>query len=167
VHFVHTFLEKISGIDWQQKTLMGIRDNRYQLEVPTVTGPLSRPAPVHLDEFKFTRAATKRKLKFTLPGPMTICDTIADRHYGSRPKMAMAFAELLNQEARDLEAAGADVIQFDEPAFNVFMKDVKDWGIEALHRAIDGPTATASRKTWTGKKPWAASGANTRRSSRR
>jgi 5-methyltetrahydropteroyltriglutamate--homocysteine methyltransferase len=144
IHFVHGFLEKIGGIDWQKKTLMGIRDNRYQLEVPTVTGPLSRPAPVHLDELKFTRAQTKKKLKFTLPGPMTICDTIADAHYGSRPKMAMAFAEILNQEARDLEKTGVDVIQFDEPAFNVFTQDVKDWGIEALHRAIEGLKCTTA-----------------------
>jgi 5-methyltetrahydropteroyltriglutamate--homocysteine methyltransferase len=144
IHFVHGFLEKIRGIDWQKKTLMGIRDNRYQLEVPTVTGALSRPAPVHLDEVKFTRAQTKKRLKFTLPGPMTICDTIADAHYGSRPKMAMAFAEILNAEARDLEKAGVDVIQFDEPAFNVFMQDVKDWGIEALRKAIEGLQCTTA-----------------------
>jgi 5-methyltetrahydropteroyltriglutamate--homocysteine methyltransferase len=144
IHFVHGFLEKIRGIDWQKKTLMGIRDNRYQLEVPTVTGPLSRPAPVHLDEVRFTRAQTKKKLKFTLPGPMTICDTIADAHYGGRPQMAMAFAEILNEEARDLERAGVDVIQFDEPAFNVFTQDVKDWGIEALHRAIAGLECTTA-----------------------
>lgn len=144
IHFVHGFLEKIRGIDWQKKTLMGIRDNRYQLEVPTVTGPLSRPAPVHLEEVRFTRAQTQKKLKFTLPGPMTICDTIADAHYGSRPQMAMAFAAILNQEARDLERAGVDVIQFDEPAFNVFTEDVKDWGIETLHRAIDGLKCTTA-----------------------
>lgn len=144
IHFVHGFLEKIAGIDWQQKTLMGIRDNRYQLEVPTVTGALSRPAPVHLEEVKFTRAQTTRRLKFTLPGPMTICDTIADGYYGSRPQMAMAFAAILNEEARDLERAGVDVIQFDEPAFNVFTQDVRDWGIEALHRAIDGLQCTTA-----------------------
>lgn len=144
IHFVHGFLEKIAGIDWQQKTLMGIRDNRYQLEVPTVTGALSRPAPVHLEEVKFTRAQTERRLKFTLPGPMTICDTIADGYYGSRPQMAMAFAAILNEEARDLERAGVDVIQFDEPAFNVFTQDVRDWGIEALHRAIDGLKCTTA-----------------------
>jgi 5-methyltetrahydropteroyltriglutamate--homocysteine methyltransferase len=140
IHFVHGFLEKLQGIDWQKKTLMGIRDNRYQLEVPTVTGPLARPAPVHLDEVRFVRGQTKHHLKFTLPGPMTICDTIADGYYGSRPQMAMAFADILNREAKELQAAGVDVIQFDEPAFNVFLKDVKDWGIEALHRALDGLT---------------------------
>lgn len=138
IHFVHGFLEHIKGIDWEKKTAMGIRDNRYTVQVPTVTGPVSRPQSVHLAEVLFTRAQTDHKLKFTLPGPMTICDTIADTHYGQRPDMAMAFAEILNAEVRELEAAGVDVIQFDEPAFNVFMDDVKDWGIAALHRAREG-----------------------------
>jgi 5-methyltetrahydropteroyltriglutamate--homocysteine methyltransferase len=141
-HFVHSFLEGIEGIDQDKKTVMGIRDNRYDLEVPTVTGPVSRPTPVFLDDFKFTRSLTDHQLKITLPGPMTICDTIADGHYGSRPDMAMAFAEILNEEARDLEAAGADVVQFDEPAFNVFTDDVKEWGIDALNRAIEGLRCT-------------------------
>jgi 5-methyltetrahydropteroyltriglutamate--homocysteine methyltransferase len=139
-HFVHGFLEHIDGIDWNKKTAMGIRDNRYTVQVPTVTGPVSRSKSVHLDEVRFTRAQTDRKLKFTLPGPMTICDTIADDHYGRRADMAMAFADILNAEARELEAAGVDVIQFDEPAFNVFMEDVKDWGIAALHLAREGLT---------------------------
>lgn len=138
IHFVHGFLEHIKGIDWEKKTAMGIRDNRYTVQVPTVTGPVSRPTSVHLEEARFTRAQTDRKLKFTLPGPMTICDTIADAHYGKRADMAMAFAGILNAEARELEAAGVDVIQFDEPAFNVFMDDVKDWGIAALDCARDG-----------------------------
>ncbi|MGE3064307.1 MAG: methionine synthase [Hyphomicrobiaceae bacterium] len=138
IHFVHGFVEHVHGIDWNRKTKMGIRDNRYVVDVPTVTAALSRPKSIHLGEVRFARRHTNRKLKFTLPGPMTICDTIADGHYGRRSDMAMAFAALLNQEARELEAAGADVIQFDEPAFNVFMKDVKDWGIAALERAAEG-----------------------------
>ena len=138
VHFVHGFLEHVQGIDWQKKTKMGIRDNRYVVDVPTVTGPVGLPQPVHDAEARFTRVHTKNRLKFTLPGPMTICDTIADAHYGKRADMAMAFAALLNQEARGLEAAGVDLIQFDEPAFNVFMDDVKDWGVAALHKAIEG-----------------------------
>ncbi len=140
IHFVHGFLEHINGIDWDKKTAMGIRDNRYTVQVPTVTGPVSRPKSVHLQEVRFSRTQTDRKLKFTLPGPMTICDTIADEHYGRRADMAMAFAGILNDEARELEAAGVDVIQFDEPAFNVFMDDVKEWGIEALDRAREGLT---------------------------
>lgn len=140
IHFVHGFLEHINGIDWDKKTAMGIRDNRYTVQVPTVTGPVSRPKSVHLQEVRFSRTQTDRKLKFTLPGPMTICDTIADDHYGRRSDMAMAFAGILNDEARELEAAGVDVIQFDEPAFNVFMDDVKEWGIVALDRAREGLT---------------------------
>jgi len=137
-HFVHGFLEHIDGIDWQLMTKMGIRDDRYVVDVPTVTGPVQRKRSVHGEEVRFTRAHTDHRLKFTLPGPMTICDTIADVHYGRRPDMAMAFAALLNEEARELEALGVDVIQFDEPAFNVFMDDVRDWGVDALHRAAEG-----------------------------
>lgn len=137
-HFVHGFLEHVDGIDWDLKTPMGIRDNRYTVDVPTVTAAVSRKRPVHAEEAAFTRAHTGRRIKFTLPGPMTICDTIADQHYGRRADMAMAFADLLNEEARELEAAGVDVIQFDEPAFNAFMDDVNDWGVAALDRAVDG-----------------------------
>ncbi len=139
-HFVHGFLERIDGIDFGRKVEIGIRNNRYKAMVPTVTAPLRLKGRVHEQEAKTARAHTKRKLKFTLPGPMTIVDTIADQHYGDRTKMAFAFAELLNAEARALERDGIDVIQFDEPAFNVYMDDVKSWGIEALHRAIAGLT---------------------------
>jgi 5-methyltetrahydropteroyltriglutamate--homocysteine methyltransferase len=138
VHFVHGILEHIEGIDWAKKTRMGIRDNRYVVDVPTVTAPVRRRGPVHAEEARFARAHTRRKLKFTMPGPMTICDTIADAHYGRRADMAMAFAKILNDEARELEALGVDVIQLDEPAFNVFMKDVREWGIAAVEKAIEG-----------------------------
>ena len=137
-HFVHGFLESIEGIDFDHKVRMGIRNNRYEAMVPTVVAPLRLAARVHQTEARLARAHTTRKLKITLPGPMTIVDTIADKHYGDKVKLAMAFADLLNQEARALEADGVDVIQFDEPAFNVYMDDVKRWGVDALHRAIEG-----------------------------
>lgn len=137
-HFVHGFLERIDGIDFGRRVRMGIRNNRYEAEVPTVTGALKRKGPVHAFEAKLARAHTTRRLKFTLPGPMTIVDTITDAHYGDKVTMAMAFARLLNEEARELAAIGVDVIQFDEPAFNVYMDEVKTWGIEALHVAADG-----------------------------
>jgi 5-methyltetrahydropteroyltriglutamate--homocysteine methyltransferase len=137
-HFVHGFLEAVEGIDFDHKVKMGIRNNRYEAMVPMVVAPLRLAARVHQTEARLARAHTTRKLKITLPGPMTIVDTIADKHYGDKVKLAMAFAELLNQEARALEADGVDVIQFDEPAFNVYMDDVTRWGIDALHRAIEG-----------------------------
>ncbi len=143
-HFVHGFLERIEGIDFANKVEMGIRADRYKAMVPQVTGPLRLKGRVHAMEAQLARAHTRRKLKFTLPGPMTIADTIADRYYGDRTKMAFAFAELLNQEARALEADGVDVIQFDEPAFNVFMDEVSAWGIAALERAAQGLTCTTA-----------------------
>jgi 5-methyltetrahydropteroyltriglutamate--homocysteine methyltransferase len=137
-HFVHGFLEQVDGIDFANKVRMGIRNNRYEAECPTVTGALRRRRSVHATEAKLARAHTARALKFTLPGPMTIIDTIADQHYGDRVAMAMAFADLLNEEARELAEIGVDVIQFDEPTFNVYLDEVVDWGIAALHRAIEG-----------------------------
>jgi 5-methyltetrahydropteroyltriglutamate--homocysteine methyltransferase len=137
-HFVHGFLEGIDGIDFARRVPMGIRNNRYEAMVPTVTAPLRRKGPVHAEEARIARAHTTRALKFTLPGPMTIVDTIADAHYGDRVAMAMAFADVLNEEARELAAIGVDVIQFDEPAFNVYLDEVTGWGIAALHRALEG-----------------------------
>ena len=141
-HFVHGFLEFVEGIDFEHKVKMGIRDNRYEAMVPVVVGPIRLQGRVHQVEARLARAHTKKKLKITLPGPMTIVDTIADRHYGDKVKLAMAFAGLLNQEARALEKDGVDVIQFDEPAFNVYLDEVKKWGIDALHRAIAGLRCT-------------------------
>ena len=137
-HFVHGFLEAVEGIDFDKRIEMGIRNDRYKAMCPTVVGPLRLRARVHAREARLARAHTGKKLKFTLPGPMTIVDTVADAHYGDRVRMAMAFAALLNEEARGLAADGVDVIQFDEPAFNVYMEAAAGWGIDALHRAIDG-----------------------------
>ncbi len=137
-HFVHGFLEAVAGIDFDKRIELGIRNDRYKALCPTVTGELRLRSRVHQREARLARAHTARPLKFTLPGPMTIVDTIADTYYGDREKMAFAFAALLNEEARGLAADGVDVIQFDEPAFNVYMDAAAGWGIEALHRAIDG-----------------------------
>jgi 5-methyltetrahydropteroyltriglutamate--homocysteine methyltransferase len=137
-HFVHGFLEHVDGIDFGRKVKMGIRNNRYEAMVPVVAGPLRLKGRVHQGEARLARAHTDRQLKFTLPGPMTIVDTVADEHYGDKVKLATAFAEILNQEARALEKDGVDAIQFDEPAFNVYMEDVKSWGIATLERAARG-----------------------------
>ncbi len=143
-HFVHGFLEAVDGIDFNKRVEMGIRNDRYKAMCPTVTGELKLRHRVHQREARLARAHTTRKLKFTLPGPMTIVDTIADAHYGDRVKMAFAFAGLLNEEIRGLAADGVDVIQFDEPAFNVYMDAAVGWGIEALHRAMEGVACTSA-----------------------
>jgi 5-methyltetrahydropteroyltriglutamate--homocysteine methyltransferase len=143
-HFVHGFLEAVEGIDFEHKVEMGIRADRYKAMVPQVVGPLRLKGRVHAAEATLARAHTGKQLKFTLPGPMTIVDTVADRHYDDRIAMAFAFAELLNQEARGLQADGVDVIQFDEPAFNVYMKDAADWGVRALEGAAEGLSCTTA-----------------------
>src|SRR3954464_5002151 len=143
-HFVHGFLENVEGIDFAHKVEMGIRNDRYKAMVPQVVAPLRLKGRVHAFEAQAARAHTTRKLKFTLPGPMTIIDTISDSHYGDRVKMAFAFAELLNQEAKALQADGVDVVQFDEPAFNVFMAEAANWGVKALERAAQGLTCATA-----------------------
>jgi 5-methyltetrahydropteroyltriglutamate--homocysteine methyltransferase len=144
MHFVHGFLRGVEGIDFTRMRRIGIRADRYQADCPSVTGPVRRPRPVHADEVRFARDNTDRKLKFTLPGPMTMVDTLADEHYRDRAKLAFALAGILNAEARELEALGVDVIQFDEPAFNVYMNEVRDWGIAALERAAAGLKCTTA-----------------------
>jgi 5-methyltetrahydropteroyltriglutamate--homocysteine methyltransferase len=143
-HFVHGFLERVEGIDFEHKVEMGIRNDRYKAMVPQVVAPLKLKGRVHEAEARFLRAHTARKIKFTLPGPLTIVDTVADRFYGDRRKLAFAFAELLNQEALALQADGVDVIQFDEPAFNVYMADAAEWGVQALERAARGLSCTTA-----------------------
>jgi len=138
-HFVNGYMEKLEGIDFANLKTVRIR-NRYDANVPRVVGPVVRPKPVHSEDVKFLRAATTKKIKFTLPGPMTMVDTLYDEHYGSREKLAMAFAGILNQEARELAALGVDVIQFDEPAFNVYFDEVREWGVAALEKARAGLT---------------------------
>ena len=143
-HFVHGFLEQVEGIDFEHKVKMGIRNNRYDAMVPQVVSALKLKGRVHQAEAKILRAHTTKKIKFTLPGPMTIVDTVADQFYGDRITLAMAFADLLNQEALALQADGVDIIQFDEPAFNVYMKDAAEWGVQALERAVRGLTCTTA-----------------------
>ncbi|MCR9931876.1 methionine synthase [Vibrio antiquarius] len=136
-HFVTTFIEHLSGVDFENRKTVTIR-NRYEASVPTVVGPVSRTKSVFVEDAKFLRQQTKQPIKWALPGPMTMIDTLYDDHYGSREKLAWEFAKILNQEAKELEAAGVDIIQFDEPAFNVFFDDVNEWGIACLERAIEG-----------------------------
>jgi 5-methyltetrahydropteroyltriglutamate--homocysteine methyltransferase len=136
-HFVTTFIESLDGVDFEHKRTVRIR-NRYDADVPVVVGKVARKRPVYVEDIRYLRSQTKRRIKATLPGPMTMVDTLYDDHYRSREKLAREFAAILNQEARELERAGADVIQFDEPAFNVYMDEVRDWGVSTLEAAAAG-----------------------------
>ncbi|GAA2752920.1 methionine synthase [Amnibacterium kyonggiense] len=136
-HFVTTFIEHLAGVDFEHRETVRIRA-RYDASVPTVVGPVRRDRPVFVEDAAFLRTLTDQPIKWALPGPMTMVDTLADRYYGSRERLAREFAAILNQEARELEAAGVDVVQFDEPAFNVFHDEVRDWGVAALELAAEG-----------------------------
>jgi 5-methyltetrahydropteroyltriglutamate--homocysteine methyltransferase len=142
-HFVTTFLEGLDGVDFEHKKTVRIRD-RYDAAVPMVVGPVARRYPIYVEDASFLRRETARRVKYTLPGPMTMVDTLYDAHYGSREKLAWAFAEILNEEARAIAASGVDVVQFDEPAFNVYFDEVRDWGIDALERAAQGLACTTA-----------------------
>lgn len=136
-HFVTTFIEHLSGVDFEKRETVTIR-NRYEASVPTVIGPVASEKPVFVADARYLRSQTDKPIKWALPGPLTMVDTLYDAHYRSREKLAWEFAAILNEEAKALEAAGVDIIQFDEPGFNVFFDEVNDWGIAALERAIDG-----------------------------
>lgn len=142
-HFVTTFIERLEGVDAVNRATVQIR-RRYDASVPRVVGAVARAEPVYLEDAKFLRSLTERPIKWQLPGPMTMVDTLEDDHYGDRPQLARIFAGILNEEARDLERVGVDVIQFDEPAFNVFMDEVAGWGIEALEMAVEGLGVTTA-----------------------
>jgi 5-methyltetrahydropteroyltriglutamate--homocysteine methyltransferase len=141
-HFVHGFAERLAGVDAAKRQKRGIRDDRYEAVCPTVTGEVHRPAPVHAEEVRFARTLTDGPLKITIPGPLTLTDTVVDEHYGSRRELAFAFARAIREEIADLVAAGVDVVQLDEPAFNVYFDEVARWGVDALDTALDGAACT-------------------------
>ena len=140
-HFVTTFIEHLTGVDFNNKKIVRIR-NRYDASVPVVVSDIRREKSVFVDDAKYLRSLTKLPIKYTLPGPMTMVDTLYDEYYKSREKLAEKFAEVLNKEAKELEDAGVDYIQFDEPAFNVFFDEVKDWGIKVLEKAASNLKST-------------------------
>jgi len=143
-HFVHGFLANLSGIDFNERRVIGIRADRYKADCPTVTGRVQRMRSVHKEGVAFAVQHTAHKFKFTLPGPMTIADTVADEYYGDRIELTQALAEALNEEALELERCAVHTIQFDEPAFNVYLDDVCEWGITTLERAAQGLKCTTA-----------------------
>jgi 5-methyltetrahydropteroyltriglutamate--homocysteine methyltransferase len=143
-HFVHGFLESLDGIDFTKVVRKGIRADRYQADLPTITGPVRRSRPVHVEEARYARRLTDREVKITIPGPMTIVDTLHDVYYEDRKKAAFAFADAIRAEIEDLADAGVDVVQLDEPAFNVYFQELEDWGIDALDACVRGVSCSTA-----------------------
>jgi 5-methyltetrahydropteroyltriglutamate--homocysteine methyltransferase len=143
-HYIWGFLDGLTGVDTERLAVQRSRGGRYSAttEVARIVAPVERARPVFLDACRFARSLTQRQLKVTLPGPMTIVDSVADEHYHTdRKSLAMRFARILNAEAREMASAGADVVQFDEPCFNIYLDEVEAWGIEALEQCMDGVAA--------------------------
>jgi 5-methyltetrahydropteroyltriglutamate--homocysteine methyltransferase len=137
-HFVHGFLHGIQGVDFGKMARRRIRGDRYEANCPTLIAEPRRRSPIHVDEIRFARMLTSTELKITIPGPMTIVDTIIDVHFRDRKKAAFAFARIIREEIEELAAAGIDAVQLDEPAFNVYFDEVEEWGIAALDAATAG-----------------------------
>ena len=139
-HYIWGFTEALSGVDFGRMVKKTIRDGRYKtpVDVARVTGPLKRTKSIFLPALEFLKQQTTCPVKVTLPGPMTTADTLSDEYYNAPQALAEQLAELLNEEAKELAENGCDIIQFDEPCFNIYLKEVEDWGIAALEKAGDG-----------------------------
>ena len=131
---------RLGGFDYEVLTKKWTRNRRRLAEVGRCIGPVRRTEPLLVDDLEFLLAETARPVKITMPGPMTVVDSTADEHYGDEAAMAMDVADALNAEARALDAMGAAVIQFDEPVFSRYPKKVKEWGVVALDRCLEGVT---------------------------
>ncbi len=136
-HYIWGFCEGLTGLDFTRLVKIQTRGNRYGalVDAARVVGRVRRPRPVLVEALRFLKAHTTRPVKVTLPGPMTTTDTLADEHYGGRRALAMDLAKILNDEACELAENGCDVVQFDEPCFNIYLDEVEEWGIRALEQA--------------------------------
>jgi 5-methyltetrahydropteroyltriglutamate--homocysteine methyltransferase len=147
-HYIWGFIDGLTGIDTVnlgKKQTRGGRYSKEPIDVPRIVGDVTRPSPVLVDGLRFLIRHTRKPVKVTLPGPMTIVDSVLDEHYKEDERaLARRFADILNQEARELAAAGADIIQFDEPCFNIYVEKVAEWGIAMLERCIEGVKATTA-----------------------
>jgi 5-methyltetrahydropteroyltriglutamate--homocysteine methyltransferase len=112
--------------------------------VPRVVGEIHRPGPIQRPDLEFLRAHTDRTVKVTVPGPFTMSAQAQDDHYGDPRSLALAYADAVNQEVRDLFAAGADIVQLDEPYMQARPEPARAYGLEALNRALDGVTGTTA-----------------------
>lgn len=142
-HYIWGFTENLSGIDFNKMVKKATRGGRYgtEINVARVVGRVRRKTPVFLDALRFLKRHTSLPVKVTLPGPMTTADTFADEYYTDQRHLAQDIATALNEEACELAENGCDIIQFDEPCFNIYVDEVEDWGVKTLEEAAKGVQA--------------------------
>ena len=133
------FIAALEGVDADSPAVIVSKAGR-ETRVPRVTGPIRRRGPVEVRDLAFLRANTDRQIKITLPGPFTMAQQAHDEHYGDLEAMAMGFADAVNAEVRDLAAAGADVIQLDEPWLRNDPDNARRFAVKAINRALEGVT---------------------------
>ena len=133
---------RLEGFDYETLGEKWIRNGRRLAKVGRCVGPIQRTGPILKEDLAFLMAETERPVKVTLPGPMTVVDSTFDAHYQDEKALAFAIADALNAEARELDALGPAVIQFDEPVFSRYPDKVEQWGVEALDRACAGLNAS-------------------------
>ena len=142
-HYIWGFVEGLTGLDFSRLVEIETRGNRYGIKVRAarVVGPVRRPRSVLVEALRFLKQRTTKPVKVTLPGPMTIADTVADEYYGDRRKLAAELARLVNEEACELVENGCDIVQFDEPCFNIYLDAVEEWGVRTLEQCAQGVQA--------------------------
>jgi 5-methyltetrahydropteroyltriglutamate--homocysteine methyltransferase len=139
-HYIWGFVEGLEGVDFSQLVKIPTRGGRYgsMVDAARVVGPVRRCGSITVDAVRFVKRHTSSPVKVTLPGPMTTTDTLADEFYKNRRTLATELAKQLNDEAHELAEAGADIVQFDEPCFNIYLDEVEEWGVRALEDAAKG-----------------------------
>lgn len=139
--YSNRFALALDGVDVDNPAIVSGRMGK-PTPVPRVTGPIRRRHAVEVRDVSFLRANTDRQVKITLPGPFTLSMQAHDEHYGDPEALAMAYAAVVAEEARDLKAAGADVIQLDEPWLQARPEQAKQYGVQAINRALEGVEGT-------------------------
>lgn len=139
-HYIWGFVEELEGVDFTRLAKIPTRGGRYgnTVDAARVVGPLRRRTSTVREGVRFLKSHTDKPIKVTLPGPMTTVDTLADEYFRDRRVLAVELAKLLNDEAHELVEAGAAIVQFDEPCFNIYLDELEDWGIRALEQAAHG-----------------------------
>ena len=135
--YSNRFATALEGVDLDEPGVALDRTG-HENPVPRVVGPIRRTRPVEVRDVEFLRSVTERRIKITVPGPFTMAQQAQDDHYGDGRSIALAYAEAVNEELRDLKAAGADVVQIDEPYLQARPEQAREYAVEAIDRALEG-----------------------------
>jgi 5-methyltetrahydropteroyltriglutamate--homocysteine methyltransferase len=135
--YSNRFATALDGVDLDEPGVALDRTG-HENPVPRVVGPIRRREPVEVRDVQFLRSITDRRIKITVPGPFTMTHQAQDDHYGDERSLALAYADAVNAELRDLKAAGADVVQIDEPYLQARPEPAREYAVEAVDRALDG-----------------------------